>query len=463
MGTLTALTTPSVRAHQVRALAIAIGELAAATAPDASLDAGRPLPLDRHGRLYLSGNPRPLAPRSAAALHEPAADGDASAALWRVLVGAAAARLRYTDVLALRDKPGLEHIRTIRAGSRRAPRPITGEQSPNRVLARQWDKAVRYVAANPRGLGDDPTFDGRAGAIADVVNALQQRADASPGRWASGGGPADRRVLDALSLLALRAVCASVEADIRRLALLCGIGRETARTALLRLAADGWIANTAAADGTRAAHWTIDPRDVLHSKPETGRSQADPRPEGAGAADRTQLITELTERQSTRTHDTFTAGTGLGLHAGNVYALIRSTPVLEDSRTLRTLHRHGLTRWTATGWTAAPLATRDDVAARIGAAGTLRARERRYEVEREVWAWWQGELSWMSSPSRTRPSRRPAPDSVTLYDDPSTNRHGKHPRADDGRADFRAARSLIDSSRHRAAQRPDGVEERTAA
>lgn len=65
-------------------------------------------------------------------------------------------------------------------------------------------------------------------------------------------------------------------------------------------------------------------------------------PKGQGR--RTQLLTELTERQSTRAHDTFTIGTGLGMHAGNVYALIRTTAVLEDNRTLHILHRHGLTR-----------------------------------------------------------------------------------------------------------------------
>ena len=448
-GTIEAITTPTVRAHQVRALAIAVGELAAATAPDAALDAGRPLPLDHHGRLYLPGTRRPLAARSAAALQDDAAAGDASAALWRVLVGAAAARWRYADVLALRDEPGLEHVRTVRAGSRRTPRPTTGEQSPVRVLARQWDKAVRYVAANPRGAGDDPTFDGRAGAIASLVDALQQRADASPGRWSSGGGPADRRVLDALTILALQAVSASVEADIRRLALLCGIGRETARTALLRLAADGWIANTAAHEGTRAAHWTIDPQNALHRDTEMGRSQADPRPEGAGAAHRTHLLSELNDRQQARTHDTFTTGAGLGLHTGNVFARILISPTLDDTRTLRTLHRHGLTRWTHNGWTAAPFGARDGVARSIGAAGTLHARERRYALEREVWAWWQGELAWMASPGRQRPGRRPSPDAITLYDD-GTNRHGKHPRSSDGRADFRAARQLVDVARRSA-------------
>lgn len=464
VGTVDAITTPTVCAHQVRALAIAVGELAAATAPDAALDGGRPLPLDHHGRLYLPGTRRSLAARSEAALQDDAAAGDASASLWRVLVGAAAARWRYADVLALRDEPGLEHVRTVRtarAGSRRTPRPTTGDQSPSRVLARQWDKAVRYVAANPRGTGDDPTFDGRAGAIADVVGALQQRADASPGRWSSGGGPADRRVLDALSILALQAVSASVEADIRRLALLCGIGRETARTALLRLAADGWIGNTAANEGTRAAHWTIDPQDALHRELEAGRSQADPRPEGAGAAHRAHLLTELTGLQDARTHDAFTAGIGLGLRTGNLYARIRTTPTLEDTRALRTLHRHGLTRWTCNGWTAASSRARDEVARRLGAAGTLRTRERRYAVEREVWAWWQGELAWMASPGRQRPGRRPSPDAITLYDD-GTNRHGKHPRTSDGRADFRTARQLVSNAR-RLTQVSSLVDSRSAA
>lgn len=460
-GTIDAITTPIVHAHQVRALAIAIGELAAATAPDAALDAGRPLPLDQHGRLYLPGTRRPLAARSAAALQDDAAAGDASASLWRFLVGAAAARWRYADVLTLRDEPGLEHVRTTRAGSRRSPRPSTGEQSPGRVLARQWDKAVRYVAANPRGVGDDPTFDGRAGAIASHVEALQERANAAPGRWSSGGGASDRRVLDALSILALQAVSVSVEADIRRLALMCGIGRETARTALLRLAADGWIANTALHEGTRAAHWTIDPQNTLHRGTGEGRSQADPRPAGAGSIHRTNLLTELTDEQNARTHDTFTAGTGLGLHTGNLYAKIQTTPTLDDTQPLRTLHRYGLTCWTHEGWAAAPLSARDGVARRIGAAGTLHARERRYAVEREVWAWWHGELAWMASPSRQRPGQRPSPDAITLYDD-GTNRHGKHPRASDGRADFRLARQIIDNVRGQISF-SDRVDERPAA
>ena len=38
-----------------------------------------------------------------------------------------------------------------------------------RVLARQWDKAVRYVAASDRQIGDDPTFDRRADDYKGVI------------------------------------------------------------------------------------------------------------------------------------------------------------------------------------------------------------------------------------------------------------------------------------------------------
>ena len=59
----------------------------------------------------------------AAALREDAASGDASAILWRVLVGAAAARWRHADIAALVDEaPGLEHVRTYRDRGQRRPR-----------------------------------------------------------------------------------------------------------------------------------------------------------------------------------------------------------------------------------------------------------------------------------------------------------------------------------------------------
>ncbi|GMA42462.1 hypothetical protein GCM10025883_45070 [Mobilicoccus caccae] len=277
-GDLDALRAPTATAAQVRALVSLVAGLVDDTEPARPIDPRSPLPLDSHGRLHLAGPRRQLPANSSAALRETPID--ASATLWRVLIGAAAARWRHADVAALVDtEPGLEHVRSRVTTRGRAARP-RGEQAA--VLGRQWNKAVRYVAASDRQIGDDPTFDRRADAMAAHVRDVQLRADAAAGRWTRGGGPADRRILDVLSFLALHALSASVEADTRRLALLAGVGRETARTALLRLAEDGWIAQTAAADGPRAAHWTIDPQSTLHSNTDHARSQADPRPLGPG-------------------------------------------------------------------------------------------------------------------------------------------------------------------------------------
>lgn len=322
-GDVDALSAPTATAAQVRALVSLVAGLVDDTEPARPIDPRSPLPLDTHGRLHLAGPRRQLPANSSAALRETPLD--ASATLWRVLIGAAAARWRHSDVAALVDtEPGLEHVRSRVTTRGRAARP-RGEQAA--VLGRQWDKAVRYVAASDRQIGDDPTFDRRADAMATHVRDVQQRADVAAGRWTRGGGPADRRVLDVLSFLALHALSASVEADIRRLALLAGVGRETARMALLRLADDGRIAQTTAADGTRAAHWTIDPQGVLHSNSNLARSQTDPRPPGAGAAERTTLLATLRTRITDAAHDLFTATCpALGHLAGNLYARMDSRP-----------------------------------------------------------------------------------------------------------------------------------------
>lgn len=241
---------------------------------------------------HIPGTKRPLAPAAAAAMRTNAAEADASAVLWRVLTGAAAAHWHYSDVARVLDTaPGLEHARTRNEDGRRiARRP----DERARVLRRQWDRAVAYIASGRKLVGHDDTFDARADAIAAHVLAVQTRADAAPGRWNRGGGPADRRVLDALSILALQALSADVEADTRRLALMAGIGRETARTALLRLSEDGWIIRTSEAEGRNAAHWKIGPHVVIHSNPVDARSQVAHRPP--------RQRRSRTKRSAARTH-----------------------------------------------------------------------------------------------------------------------------------------------------------------
>lgn len=464
-GDLHTLTTPTGTAAQVRALVEHLAQLVDAAEPAHDLDPRTPLPLDEHARLYLPGPRREIPAVSAAALREDAASGDASAILWRVLIGAAAARWRHADVAALVDTaPGLEHVRTERDRGQRRPRTRIGAAS---VLRRQWDKAVRYVATADRQIGDDPTFAPRAGAIAAHVRAVQTRADAAAGRWTRGGGPADRRILDVLCILALQALSGAVEADTRRLALLAGIGRETARTALLRLSADGWIAPAQSAAGVHGAHWTIDPEAVIHSRTEIDRSQADPRAVGAGSAERSTLLASLHARTAAATHDLFTHGPALGHHAGNTYARTTTEPQQLDelaratgaspSNTARTLARltsAGVLIHTRAGWRRHASDRRRAAAVRLGVAGRLDERSGRYVIERELWAWWQAENAWMRAPRRPAMKHRPGRGQLSLLPDDGTHAYGPHPRRPDGRLDWRAARREVEQERGGVALRP---------
>lgn len=457
-GELRALTEPQGTAQQVRALTERLARLVDDAEPAHAHDPRKPLPLDEHSRLYLPGPRRELPATSAAALREDAASGDASAVLWRVLIGAAAARWRHADIAALVDTaPGLEHVRSYRDRGHRKPR---GRVDAARTLRRQWDKAVKYVATTDRQIGDDPTFDARAGAIAAHVRTLQERADAAAGRWTHGGGPADRRVLDVLCVLTLQALSASVEADTRRLALLAGVGRETARTALRRLAEDGWIAQTRVAEGPHGAHWTIDPNRLIPRGTETGRAQADPRPAGAGAAERTSLLANLTTRTTDAAHDLFTLGPGLGHLAGNAYARTTAHPqtISDMARSLGTtagqavgtidrLTTAGLLVRTRDGWRRAAVDRRRAAAIATGVDGRLAGRARRYAVERELWAWWQAEDTWMRAPHRTSSKRRPGRGQLALLPDEGTHAYGPHPRRPDGRLDWSEARRIVEEER----------------
>ena len=453
-GTLAALTTPSVTAGQVRAL---IGRLAAhhlqATATQPAWAVRRPIAV-ADGLPFLPGPRGALSP-TCRALLEAAPAGDLSAVLWRILCGAAAAHWRYPDVAAIAAFPGLEHARTLRTGPTRTPRPPTGPASPTAVLHRQWTRAVHTVAAlqrDPERGGDDPTFDARAERVTALVRVVQSRADATPGRWgASRAGLAHRRVLDALCLYHLQAVRADdVEADIRRLALACGLDRETARRALLALAADGWISRTRAAAGRHGAHWTIDPAGSIHTRLSRTLSQADPRPAHTGAALRTLLLRELDDRLQTGAHDAFTPRQGLGLEAGNLYGRL--------SEPLSTAQTAQLMGWTATKtgtilgrlaaaglvavedrcWQRTSPEHLDDVALQQGTAGHHRQRAARYELERAAWAWWQAELTALRTRrhTRTRPSSGPK-------QRPSSACWPAHPRRRNGRADFARARHRL--------------------
>jgi len=461
-GDLAILTTPTVTAAGVGRL---LEKLAGhRPEPQTPVDPAARLPTDRAGRLYLPGVRRELPPASATALAGDAATGnadaaDASAVLRRVLAGAAAARWRCADVAALVARsPGLEHLRSQGQGPGQ-PRRTRSPGECGRVLSRQWDRAVRWVATHPRAAAEqDPTFEPRAAALAELVETVQARADAAPGRWAGPGGPADRRVLDAVCVLSLQAMSGPVQADIRRLGLLCGIGRETARTALQRLASGGWLARHSPADGPRAASWILC-QGLSTATDVPGRSQADPRPPGAGSAERTRWIALLRTRLSAAAHDVFTPAGGLGHATGQLYATLTAAPASigqlahrlgctpdEAGYRLGVLRAARLARRTPAGWCVVRVDRRDRAALRLGVAGRLADRARRYALEREAWAWWGAELAWMHAPRRAPASRRPGLGQLSVVDPAgSPPARAPHPRRGDGRADFAAARQALRS------------------
>jgi len=454
-GDLSTLTSPTVTAAGVARL---LEQLAGhRPEPQTPVDPAARLPVDRAGRLYLPGVRRELPPASVAALAGDADAADASAVLRRVLAGAAAARWRCADVAALAGRsPGLEHLRSQGQGPGQSRR-VRSPAESGRVLSRQWDRAVRWVAAHPRAAAEpDPTFEPRAAALAAVVDAVQVRADAAPGRWAGPGGPTDRRVLDAICVLSLQAMSGPVQADIRRLGLLCGIGRETARTALLRLATGGWLARHCPADGPGAASWILcQGLSTVTDVP--GRSQADPRPLGAGSAERNRWIGLLRTRLCAAAHDVFTPAGGLGHATGQLYATLTAHPASigqlahrlgcrsdEASYRLGLLRAARLSRCTPAGWCVVRVDRRDRAALHLGVAGRLADRARRYALEREAWAWWGEELAWMHAPRRAPASRRPGLGQLSVVEAAGTApARAPHPRRVDGRADFAAARQAL--------------------
>lgn len=468
-GSVAALTRPTAGVTHIRAL-LGLLDARPAGRPATAAAVGR----DRTGAPHLFGDRRPLPAAARAALHDPLSAGvDTSAVLWRTLLGAAGARWRLADLqLLLGTAPGLEHARTARSGPLRVTRSPT---EARRLLRRQWDRAVAATAARTdaeAAAGGDPTFDQRASDLVAAVAAVQSRADAAPGRWARPGGPADRRVLDACCEQLLAAVRLDVELDIRRLGMLCGISRETARRALHRLALDGWLRAASAGCGIRAARWGIDqkrPNEFSTESIGSGVSQAFPRPAGAAGPLRSAWQATLARRRADQAHDIFTPSPGLGHHAGRVYSALNSvsctrleladrlgySPTQLD-RHLDSLSGAGLARL-GPGSACRRLRTdRRNAAKNLGVDGVLVDRRRRYLTEREAWAWWCDELDWMRLARQKKRRRRdPAPGQAVLElaGLSTRQRYGAHPRHFGGRADYAAASSLIAEHREKRSNR----------
>ena len=375
------------------------------------------------------------------------------------LLAAASAGWAWRDVEhAARTAPGMEHYRTKNTG-RGTRRPRTATEAALR-LERQWAKA-REIAALHRVL--PPAREARdlteLDAIVTDVNDLLHRFQVHAGRWGNTEAAVSQRtVLTALAYLTLHTGKRVVGASIRDLALLSGLGRTTAATALRTLAAAGFIQQVSNHDGVNAAEWRL----TLHfsTTSDTVRSHPlkNPRPPAELFSLRVALVDILEARLTDLRHDLFTRG-GLGHLAGQLYAILANRQAVTPESVAQALGvsvRHALTVLSRLrhsklviraegGWVRSKQDLRNRAARSLGVLGVLRARAERYAAEREVWAWWRAELSTMTSRPGSRPRRahvtsRPVFESSA----PGERVWPRYPRSFDARADHRQARQYVD-------------------
>ena len=444
-GDIAVLTRPTVTRDDVRRV---VEQLEASHTPRLASD---PLPRGvalEAGHLRILGARRRLSPRMLKVVATPPADGLASHAAMAVLCAAARASWSLADVTAeLLDSPGLEHLRSVRDGHRRRPRPEAGQNSTQAALERMWRTAVEAVASSTK-LGHDPSFEARADAVTALVAGVQARADGCPARWA-GPRLAARLVLDAVCLLVLDAVQGTVEASNRTIALMVGLDRETTRLALHALRDDGWLQLAKHAEGVHAHHYTLTPPPAIHSLDDRLLAQA-----GAPPA-RATLQAQLRQRCHLQRSD-LASPEGLGRSHGRVLSLVGEVddalqlclrtgmPLELVEGILAELVGYGVVQ-VKDGQHRYPedLEERLDAAAtRVGSSGAGGRRAAQYQLERDLWAWWRAEVEWMRTPRRDRPRRRAAPTQLALIGDSQRGVWGAHPRRH-GRADYVEARRIL--------------------
>lgn len=504
VGDVDRLCVPSTTRDQIEALFSQLVDLVP-PAPPARATRVLPIAADEDGAPWIPGTWRTLSTYGWDRANTPLEPGaDASARLFSVLLSAARAHWRLDDVAAqLLDSPGLEHVRTLRRPhGGRAPRRDRGSASPMATLAKNWTKAVEFLADNAHTdhelTSADPDFEERASEITAAIAHLQQKADACWARWARRGGAKQRLVLDALCVLSLTAVRLDVGAAVRTLAKTTGISRDSALRALYSLEDDGWITLHTPAHDTHAHIWQLlpygrtehgdvataadlpgesEPHHVIHNPDPTrcdtrGHTpEAEPPSPGntPPALARERSLRDLTARLELAAHDAFQSRVdgGLGSACALVYSRLPSTPqplgtVFPTSTLTEELYEHlddlygaGLLTIDDRGHVArTDPAARDSYAAHACLAGILEARHAQYDIESAAWAWWVDESKWTTAADRAERRRhyrtarpRPGQHLLDVGTTPTWADRAPYPRRPGGRRDHRAARARIAAER----------------
>lgn len=244
---------PPVSLHALQRVLDNLGARPRAAAAANQTVAVLPVNVDVEGHPHLAGSRRPLPAKIRALGATPITVGrDASAIGWSILLACAHARMQYRDLAkaAFTERwPGLEFVRTHRAGHGRAPR-LDGEQ----VLARQWAKAVTAASyATRTSATASPARRTAERTVADLI----ARMEARPEQWRGKSGAQSRLVLLALAARSLAASTGTVHFSERDWALTAGLTRDTVADRLTDLASEGWIHRTQRAVGPWAATWRL--------------------------------------------------------------------------------------------------------------------------------------------------------------------------------------------------------------
>lgn len=208
---------------------------------------------DTSGAPYLVGPRRPVSPQIRALMQQQLdPDADASAVAYSVLLGCAHARMRLAEVHDLifkRAVPGLEHIRTTRAGAGRQVR-----RGAEDHLRRQWERAVTAAAfSRPAASCGSEARQGAEHLVGQLLGAM----DAVPERWSGKTGAQDRLILEVLAARTLAACRQQVHLAERSWALDAGLRRAVVSRRLERLRQEGWVERVTRGVGPWAARWAI--------------------------------------------------------------------------------------------------------------------------------------------------------------------------------------------------------------
>lgn len=412
-GDLNALLEPTVSEQQILDLLDSLTSLSQALPADTT---GEDKPaeqhIDQHGLPFIPGTLRPLSPAAISALNTPVSPTtDTSARLYQITLAAVRAHWtysQYTDYINAHEQlPGLIHAFTRNNHGTRIPRDNKGANSMRSVIARMWRKAYTTITnGNTQFTGSDSEFLHRSHT---TIHTIENIVAWNMTRHLTGTGQAtDQRVLNTLSLFALQAHRLTIQADSRRIALTCGISRQAASTSLKRLMSQGLISLTRKAEGRQAHTYTIHTmKNSTNTSLRVSQSENLDTSEYAPTPDtlttiRHTLITMLTQWLTITSHDACTYH-GIGIKNGNQLATTHvEHPVNPDYL--------------------------DQLARQHHCEGTTATREATYTLERALWAWWNQELTYLTSPAATQTGRRTTHPTdtasmLTLRRYPRTSRH----------------------------------------